>query len=272
MKHAEICETIQRGMGSLFECAAFEGYYRIRTPYLYPDGDTIDLYCIPRDDIITVTDLADATGWLWMQTAALRRTARQNRLIQETCRTHNIEFYRGTLQARCKPGDDLADVVNRVAQAAIRVSDLYFTMRHAGASASQKTITPVTKDVAEYLTAHNFTYESDKKLIGRSERVWNVDFQVSAPARLRAPARSSLVYVMSARNRSAANRLTEHVVAAWHDLQNLSAGANPPRFVSLFDDASEIWREEDIRQVKDLSIVARWSRQEQFVKTLREAA
>lgn len=266
MKHAEICETIQRGMGNLFECAAFEGYYRIRTPYLYPDGDTIDLYCIPHNDTITVTDLADTTGWLWMQTAALRRTAKQNRLIQETCRTHSVELYNGMLRARCKPGDDLTDVVNRVAQAAIRVSDIYFTMRRAGAIASKKLATSVTKDVAEYLTAHNLPYEADKKLIGRSERVWNVDFQV------RLPARNSLVYVMSARNRSAANRLTEHVVAAWHDLQNLSAGANPPRFVSLFDDASEIWREEDIRQVKDLSIVARWSRQEQFVKTLREAA
>lgn len=272
MNHAEICETIQRGMGSLFECAVFGEYHRIRTPYLYPDGDTIDLYCrIEDDNTVTVTDFADTTGWLWMQTSALRRSDKQNRLIQETCRTHGVEFYRGTLYARCKPGDDLADVVNRVAQAAIRVSDLYFTMRHAGAGVSKKPTTALTKDVAEYLTANNLPYESDAKLPGRSARVWNVDFRVRPPARVRVPARGSLVYVMSAGNRSSANRLTNQVVAAWHDLREWSVGSDALRFVSILD-RPEVWPKENVSQVEDLSTVVFWSRQDQLVKTLLEAA
>ena len=40
--------------------------------------------------------------------------------------THGIEFYRGMQQARCRPGDEMAQVVTRVAQAALRVSDPWF--------------------------------------------------------------------------------------------------------------------------------------------------
>ena len=31
-------------MGELFTCAPLNGYTRIRTPFLYPDGDVIDLF------------------------------------------------------------------------------------------------------------------------------------------------------------------------------------------------------------------------------------
>lgn len=260
MNRADVCETMQRQMGALFNCADFGDYYRIRTPYLYPDGDTIDLFCDFDGELITVTDDAETTGWLQMQSQALRRSSKQNRLIQEACQTHGVEFFRGMLQARCRPEDNLADVVNRVSQAALRVSDLYFTLRHIGVGAS------VAEDVADYLADNNLPYETNKKLSGRSTRAWNVDFHV------RAPAHSSLVYVMSAGNRATANRLTDHVVAAWHDLIHLSIGAEPLQFVSLFDDAAEVWREEDFRQAESLSTLAFWSRQNEFVRLLSEAA
>lgn len=260
MNRADVCETMRRQMGALFDCADFGDYYRIRTPYLYPDGDTIDLFCEFDGDLITVTDDAETTGWLQMQSQALRRSSKQNRLIQDACQTHGVEFFRGMLQARCRPEDNLADVVNRVSQAALRVSDLYFTLRHIGVGAS------VAEDVADYLVDNNLPYEANKKLNGRSARAWNVDFHV------RAPAHSSLVYVLSAGNRATANRLTDHVVAAWHDLSYLSIGAEPLRFVSLFDDATEVWREEDFRQAESLSTVAFWSRQDEFARLLSEVA
>ena len=96
----------------------------IRTPFLFPDGDCIDLFC--KVDVITVSDLADTTGWLRMQSESTRRSPKQNRLIEEICMTHSVEFYRGMLRAHCRSADELADVVIRVAQAALRVSDLVF--------------------------------------------------------------------------------------------------------------------------------------------------
>ena len=142
--------AIQDEIGALFTCTEHGDYCRIRTPYLYPDGDNIDLFCAVDGDMITVTDLAETTGWLWMQSQSQRRSPKQNRLIEDTCVTHGVEFYRGMLQARCQPGDSLTEVVTCVAQAALRVSDLWFTFRtNAVESITDEVAAPTCMDTRE---------------------------------------------------------------------------------------------------------------------------
>ena len=111
----------------MFTCSEQGEYLRVRTPYRYPDGDYIDLFCKVDGEVLTVSDLAETTGWLRMQSATLRRSTKQRQLIEDACATHGIEFHRGMLQARCHAVEELAQVVTRVAQAALRVSDLRFT-------------------------------------------------------------------------------------------------------------------------------------------------
>ena len=259
MNQSDLCQILQDKIGALFHCAEFDDCLRIRTPYLYPDGDNIDLFCTVSGDSVTVTDLAETTGWLRMQSASPRRSLRQNRFIAETCATHGVEFYRGMLQARCRPGDDLAEIVTRVAQAALRVSDLWFTLRYAGSAS-------IANEVAEYLSEQNLNYERSKKLAGRSTTVWNVDFQV------RSATRSSLVYVLTTGSRSTAHRAADHVVAAWHDLIPYTVGPEALQFVSLFDDTADVWTTEDIRRVEDLSTLAFWSKPEEFSGILSAVA
>ena len=140
---------------------------------------------------------------------------KQTRLIEDACVTHGIEFYRGTLQARCQPGDELVQVVTRVAQAAFRVSDLWFTFR-------TQAVQTITDEVADFLTECEFEFARAQKLVGRSGRGWSVDFHV------RTERRSSLVHVLSTGNRAAAHRVSEHVLAEWHDLNHLVAGPEAP--------------------------------------------
>ena len=54
MNAANICAEIEQGMGALFSCVPHRDDCRIRTPYLYPDGDNIDLFCKLDGDVITV--------------------------------------------------------------------------------------------------------------------------------------------------------------------------------------------------------------------------
>ena len=143
MDASNVCQDLQRRIGALFTCSDHGDYQRIRTPYLYPDGDNIGLFCKVDGDTVTVSDLAETTGWLRVQSAALRRSPKQTRLIEDACVAHGIEFYRGMLQARCRPGDELAQVVTRVAQAALRVSDLWFTFR-------TQAIESITDEVADF--------------------------------------------------------------------------------------------------------------------------
>lgn len=259
MDVSSLCQNLERQMGALFVCSDQGAYQRIRTPYLYPDGDNIDLFCKIQGDVVTVSDLAETTGWLRMQSAAQRRSPKQTRLIQDACLTHGVEFYRGMLQARCRPGDELAQVVTRVAQAALRVSDLWFTFR-------TQAVQTITEEVADFLTEREFGFESSEKLVGRSGRGWTVDFHV------RTELRSSLVNVLSTGNRAAAHRVSEHVLAAWHDLNSLAVGPEALTFVSLFDDTADVWTDEDFRLVESLSVVSRWSRPDEFAAVLRKAA
>ena len=260
MNGSEIGAAVGKEMGALFTGEEQGDYYRIRTPYLYPDGDNIDLFCEWDGDTVTVSDLGETTGWLRMQSIATHRSPNQNRLIADACVTHNVEFYRGMLQARWRPGDDLAGVCNRVAQAALRVSDLWFTLRYRAGSSTIS----VASEVAEYLAERRLEYERAKKLAGRSREVWNVDFYV------RAAARSSLVYVLDTGSRAAAVRITDHVVAAWHDLNHHAVGPESLKFISLFDDTVDVWHEADFRRVESLSTVARWSRPDEFISALLE--
>ena len=174
--------------------------------------------------------------------------------------TLNVEFRRGMLQARCKQEDSLAGVVTRVGQAALRVSDLWFTLRNRGGAES------VTSDVAEYLTHRNFEYERSKKMVGRSTRDWSVDFHV------RTPERGSLVYVLTTGNRAAARGITNRAVTTWHDLSHLSAGREGLQFVSLFDDDADVWDDADFQLMDSISTVALWSKPDEFADILSKAA
>lgn len=252
------CTLIQEQMGELFRCAEVGNYIRIRTPFMYPDGDYIDIFCERSNDqaTITLSDLGETVRWLKMQTISPRRSPKQNQMIQDICLTHGVEFFRGMLQARYRPGENLAMVVTRISQAALRTADIWFTFR-------TRAVESVTDEVAEYLTDIHIPYERNVTLAGRSGKSWPINFHT------RTPRQSSLVHVLSTGSRGATRRITDHVVAAWHDLSQLKVGPEALHFVSLFDDTSDVWSDEDFRQLEDLSEIARWSEPDELAQILQ---
>lgn len=139
-------ETLLDDLGQQFAVTEQEGQFRVRTPYLYPDGEVIDIFCKPAangDDLI-VTDFAETTNWLSMHSLPQRRSHKQAYLIQDICVTHGVEFHREMLLARCRPEDSLAETITKVAQAAIRISDIWFTFR-------TRTVSSVSDEVADFI-------------------------------------------------------------------------------------------------------------------------
>ena len=254
-----ICQEFDGGLSQLFTCSQHGEYQRIRTPYLYPDGDNIDVFCKPQDGVVLVSDLGETTRWLRMQTISPKRSPKQRALIEDVCLTHGVEFYKGVLLARSRENEQLAAVAFRVAQAALRVSDLWFTFR-------TRSVESVTDEVADFLTEKNYDYERGEKLAGRSGKIWSPDFHV------RTVKRSSLVYVMCTGSKSAARAIVHQVHTAWYDLNHLAAGAEALKFVSLFDDSVDVWSDEDFRLAEQLSTVTRWSQPDEFANVLADAA
>src|ERR1700754_464873 len=249
------CEIINQSLGELFSCAIVNGYTRVRTPFLYPDGDVIDLFVQEQNGVFTVTDLGETLRWLKMQSLSGKRSPRQQKLIEDVILNHGLELFRGMLVARAKTTDELSTVILRVAQGALRVADIWFTMR-------TRAVESVTDEVEQFLTDKLVPFERSPQFLGRSGRAWRPDFHT------RTPNRSALIYVLSTGSRAAARSVSEHVLAACYDLSNLRVGPEALRFVSLFDDTMDVWSEQDFNLLRDLSIVTWWSRPDAFYQTI----
>lgn len=258
MSPAEICARLQQAHLPAFECspAPIEGV-RVRTPLMYPDGGIIDVFVVPRAGRLEVTDFGEALGWLRLQSPSGQFSPKQKRLLEDVCLTLGVELFRGQLLKRVQD-DDVHTAVLQVAQAALRVSDLWFTMR-------TRAVESVADEVADWLEEKRIPFERNVSLAGRSGRSWTIDFQT------RLPKRTSLVFVLATGSSSAARRVTEHVVAGLYDLNHLKVVQPGLAFVSLFDDTEDVWKEEDFRLVEDLSIPARWSRPDEFERILQAA-
>ena len=126
MNTEQLCHSITGTLPDLFECspAPQEGV-RVRTPLMYPDGGLVDVFVLEHDSQYRVTDFGETLGWLRMQSVNARRSPRQRRMIEATCQTLGVELHRGQLVLRIGTADVIAEAVLRLAQAAVRVSDLF---------------------------------------------------------------------------------------------------------------------------------------------------
>lgn len=251
------CERINLGLGALYTCVPVDGLTRIRTPYLYPDGDIVDLYFTMEGDQSILTDFGESVSWLKSQTLSSKKSVKQRQLISDICLTQGVEFYHGmlTLRVNENENENFASVVTRLAQAAVRVSDLWFTFR-------TRAVESITDEVQDFLSDRQISYERGEAFIGRSGKPWRIDFHT------RTPMRTSLVSVLSTGSQAAAGRIIDHAVTTWFDLNHLALGPQALRFVSLFDDTLDIWTPENIRLVSELSEVAYWSHPDEFRELL----
>ncbi len=250
------CKLIADQIGALYQCSPVDHYVQIRTPYIYPDGDVIDLYFAEDANRLILSDLGETLRWLDMQTTSPRRSKKQLRLIEDVCATLDIEFVNGSLQVSLGNPDDMARAVTRLAEASVRVSDVWFTFQAKGFAS-------FPEEVEEFLTDKKFPFERDQRIAGKSGSLWLVDFKVLRPTR------ESYVYALSTGSKSGAKRLTEHVFTAFSDLELLrERGA---QFVSLFDDSADVWTGEEMKLVEEVSAVRLWSQQSELRELLDAA-
>lgn len=253
-----LCDTLRLSLPALYECspAPTEGV-RVRTPLMYPDGDLVDVFVLERGGERVVTDHGDALGWLSERSASGTLTAAQDAMAQDVCRTQGVELHYGRLLRRCESEAAVADSVQRVALAAVRVADIWFTFR----ARAQATI---GDEVNEWLMANERQFDVKRRVKsrGQSSREWIVDYEI------RSEARTSLVFLLSTSTRGAVPRITKHVFTGCTDLSHLKEDQPDLAFVSLFNDTVDVWREEDFRLVEGVSEIARWSQPDRFEQIL----
>ena len=222
---------------------------------MYPDGDVIDVFVEERGSGFLLTDYGEALGWLRLQSFSDTLTAGQRHLVEDTCETLGIVLDRGQLTLRCDGPSALGEAVQRLGQASVRVSDIWFTFR-------TRTGTTTADEVEEWLGERRFAFTRNVKQRGRSGRDWTADFRIVAEQR------ASLLFLLSTGTPAWARRMTERVFAACSDLSHLTRHEQDTAFVSLFDDTTGVWGEEDIALVESVSRVAIWSNRDEFERIL----
>lgn len=110
-------------MGERYTCSPINGFVRIRTPDVYPDGEVIDLFLNEQSQVLT--DLGETLRWLDMQTLSQGLSKKYKPFLYLIERKHGIEIRRGMLIVQVQ--EDLRDAVNRLVQAAISVSKFTFS-------------------------------------------------------------------------------------------------------------------------------------------------
>ena len=256
----ELCDSVGRSLPPLFVCspAPREGM-RVRTPFLYPDGGIVDVFVLEQGNGYVVTDFGDALGWLGIQSVGRHHSPKQRMLIQDVCQTLRIEVIQDQLVLRSAESGTLGESVMRLAQAALRVSDLWFTFR-------SQSFQTTADEVDEWLREKQISFQRRVTRQGRSQRSWTVDFETQAESH------TSFVFLLSTGSRGGVNRITEHVFTGCTDLSHLEASQPGLTLISLFDDTQDVWRPEDFDLVKQISEIAFWSRPDEFELLLKAAS
>ena len=224
---------------------------RIVTPFALPAGDLLVIFVLRHSDPPLLGDLGETLRWLRSHTSAARRGEGLQQRILEICTGLGVELERGELRTHTRPDEPLALALVRLAQACLRVSELWRSFRPRPASAL---LDEIDAELRARLTVRPLAITRGDRIAGISATTWSVDFRV------RTPERHTLLFVLASERREHARKLAEHVVAACTDLAHLrKLRRTPVQFIAVFDDRGEAWSDAEARLVAPFAAPCKWS-------------
>lgn len=249
-----LCDKINRDIGKQFICSDFNEFIKVETPYLYPDGDMVDVFIKYQDSGLILTDLGETIAWLSSQSISNSLSDKKNQLIEKIIQMYKVERYKGMLVKKCDKSENLFSVIVDFCQAIIRVSDIYLTF-------SGRTTNFFYEDVADFLTKEDFEFQKNVKYIGTSERERIIDFEVIL--------RNNRCFIkgLNYHNKTEANSRSDIINSCWSDIQYMKG--SHISFISLINDTpdKEIYPE-NINLLQSMSSVVLWSHKNQFKSLL----
>ena len=235
------------------------GALRISTPFYYPDTSNIDVFVERKKsllDEVLVSDFGQTADLLLNIKLSPWGTKKRRQLVQEICSALNVEMDGGRIQVTLQEEEigQLPDAIFRVAQASLRVSDLYMTKRLYMPSAYKE-------DVEEFLCDRELNFETGITLPGIFSHQLTFDFLVKGHAR------DSLLQTLSTGNSQVSHHMALEAFAKWHDLE--PSLRNQYTLVTIYDSSSDVFREDDVTRFREYSNVFAFPAEaESLAKTL----
>ncbi len=122
-------EQLEEQLHSLFKCTPCQHLTRIRTPFLLPDGDVLDLFAVEeKAGTLLLTDEGETLRWLRGQWIEKMLPAAIRDQVSNICQMHTIELWQGQLRVITEEAQ-IAGQLMQLAQASMRVADLWFLLK-----------------------------------------------------------------------------------------------------------------------------------------------
>ena len=218
------------------------GHVRLETGFLYPDGSSVDVFLVevsPLLRTLKLSDLGQTTSWLLDVQVKPWLSKKRQRFIEDALRIYGVDQVGGALELPLASLDGLVEGVVKLGQACVRVADLTYTRR----SALQ---TGVSEELEEFLSDADLPYEPNQELVGRHDAHVVVDFLV------RGASVTSALLTLASGNASQAHVTANELFKRWYDL---SVPERHEQRVTVFDDRYNVYRDEDLVRLADLSDV-----------------
>jgi hypothetical protein len=219
-----------------------KGHVRLETAFLYPDGSSIDVFVVEESALfraMKLSDLGQTTSWLLDVQVKPWLSKKRQRFVEDALRIYDVRQAGGALERPLVSADALIDGVVKLAQACVRVADLAYTRRSSLQSS-------VTEDLEEILADSELDFEPNRELEGRHGTKVRVDFLVKGPRV------SSALLALASGSTSQAHVVANEIFRRWYDLDVPARAVNR---VTVFDDRFDVYREEDLRRLRDVSDV-----------------
>lgn len=229
------CRTLlaelQRDVRDSFTIEPSDSGCLIRTSYLFPDNDPIEVFAdrSAEGERVRLTDLGETMGLLFLQGVEIRGRSRQEWHLETALRRLDINLDGQELVVDV-PLRELGDGLIRLVEGIKALSYLVYTTRAR--------IGPDFKrEVSDWLEEERVEFESDYPVSGQSGRIWTIDFTreigEEPPILMQALHSETVGYAV---------RLAERTALMWVELSEASPAFHK---LSLIDDTIEtpVWEE-----------------------------
>jgi hypothetical protein len=235
-----------------FECTSEDNYLILNTPFVYSDGDHIQLFIQKYENLFVISDLGetarkmDSYNFNW-------NTAQIKNLYSHLLKTYDVESENHILQIKINSFEGMGYKIFNLLQA-IQKKENYLILRK---TFKQRNFQEM---VQEYLLNEGFQPEAEYKIAGASGIEYTIDFFINHNSNI-------LLKTLSTQSDSGDNDQISRIYSSYSDIH-----INHPylRRTIFLDDLETKWNQYQINlitQVSDTEI-GKWSQRELFSKNL----